>query len=159
MIAPTVPSSLPGRQPMTTASIVRTRLIFTIPLRSPGRYGRGELLGDHALLVVQPVLRALGGALDRRQLEPGDALEHRAALLVGALHQHLVLDGQHVEGDEARRRLLGQPRDPRRRRMDALAERAERRRDELAVDDVAPGGEAHLGEVARQVGLPLRDWM
>jgi hypothetical protein len=30
---------LPGRQPTTTASIVRTRLIFTMPTRSPGRYG------------------------------------------------------------------------------------------------------------------------
>ena len=37
MNEPTVPSSLPGRQPMTTASIVRTRLIFIIPTRSPGR--------------------------------------------------------------------------------------------------------------------------
>ena len=34
-----MPSSLPGRQPRTTASIVRTRLIFVIPTRSPGRYG------------------------------------------------------------------------------------------------------------------------
>ena len=38
MIAPTVFSALPGRQPMTTASIVRTRLTLTIPRRSPGRY-------------------------------------------------------------------------------------------------------------------------
>ena len=37
MSEPSVPSSLPGRQPMTTASIVRTRLIFTIPTRSPGQ--------------------------------------------------------------------------------------------------------------------------
>ena len=44
MIAPTVPSFLPGRQPITTASIVRTRLIFTIPLRSPGRYGAASSL-------------------------------------------------------------------------------------------------------------------
>ena len=29
--------SLPGRQPTTTASIVRTRLTLTMPLRSPGR--------------------------------------------------------------------------------------------------------------------------
>ena len=36
MSAPTVPSALPGRQPRTTASIVRTRLIFTMPTRSPG---------------------------------------------------------------------------------------------------------------------------
>ena len=44
MIAPTVSSSLPGRQPMTTASIVRTRLTFTMPLRSPGRYGQASSL-------------------------------------------------------------------------------------------------------------------
>ena len=37
MNEPTVPSSLPGRQPMTTASIVRTRLILDMPTRSPGR--------------------------------------------------------------------------------------------------------------------------
>src|SRR3954453_16523316 len=37
MSEPTVPSSLPGRQPMTTASIVRTRLILLMPTRSPGR--------------------------------------------------------------------------------------------------------------------------
>ncbi len=34
---PSVPSSFPGRQPTTTESIVRTRLTFTIPVRSPGR--------------------------------------------------------------------------------------------------------------------------
>ena len=37
MSAPTVRSALPGRQPMTTASIVRTRLILIMPVRSPGR--------------------------------------------------------------------------------------------------------------------------
>ena len=44
MSAPTVPSSLPGRQPTTTASIVRTRLILTMPVRSPGRYGASASL-------------------------------------------------------------------------------------------------------------------
>ncbi len=44
MIAPTVPSSLPGRQPITTASIVRTRLTLTMPLRAPGRYGHASSL-------------------------------------------------------------------------------------------------------------------
>src|SRR5438046_10628582 len=39
MSAPTVSGSLPGRQPATTASIVRTRLTLTMPLRSPGLYG------------------------------------------------------------------------------------------------------------------------
>ncbi len=34
-----MPSSFPGRQPTTTQSAVRTRFTFTIPLRSPGRYG------------------------------------------------------------------------------------------------------------------------
>src|SRR5215207_6676778 len=33
---PRVPSSLPKRKAATTASAVRTRLIFTIPVRSPG---------------------------------------------------------------------------------------------------------------------------
>ena len=46
---PTVPSSLPKRKAATTASAVRTRLIFTIPVRSPGRYGASRLLRDHAL--------------------------------------------------------------------------------------------------------------
>ena len=44
MIAPTVRSALPGRQPITTQSIVRTRLTFTIAVRSPGRYGHAASL-------------------------------------------------------------------------------------------------------------------
>ena len=38
------PSALPNRKAATTASSVRTRLIFTIPLRSPGRYGASASL-------------------------------------------------------------------------------------------------------------------
>ena len=34
---PTVPGSLPKRKAATTQSAVRIRLIFTMPLRSPGR--------------------------------------------------------------------------------------------------------------------------
>jgi hypothetical protein len=52
MSAPTVFSALPGRQPRTTASIVRHGLIFTMPTRPP-RYTGGRLLGDHALGVAQ----------------------------------------------------------------------------------------------------------
>ena len=37
MSEPTVPSVVPGRQPMTTQSSVRTRLILVMPWRSPGR--------------------------------------------------------------------------------------------------------------------------
>ena len=103
--------------------------------------------------------RLAGGADHRRQVDRAvDArLERRAALVVGQLQQHLVVARQQVEGDEARRRLLGQPLDPRRGRVDALAEQVElltaalAEDDDLAVEHVAPGGEAQLGEVARQV--------
>ena len=36
MSEPTVFSSLPKRNAITTVSAVRTRLIFSIPVRSPG---------------------------------------------------------------------------------------------------------------------------
>ena len=65
MSEPTVPSSLPGRQPMTTASIVRTRLIFDHPDALARAVGRVRLLGDHALGALQPRLR-LVGVLGRR---------------------------------------------------------------------------------------------
>jgi hypothetical protein len=44
MSEPTVPSSLPKRNACTTTSAVRTRLIFTIPVRSPGLYGASQRL-------------------------------------------------------------------------------------------------------------------
>ena len=42
MSEPTVPSSLPKRKAATTTSAVRTRLILTIPVRSPGPVGRAR---------------------------------------------------------------------------------------------------------------------
>lgn len=119
-------------------------------LARAGQVRARKLLGDHALLVAKPVLR-LGGAVDDgRQLDPPDRLQRGLALLIGAAHQDLVADREHVEGDESRRRLRRQALDPRRGGMDAIAQRAERRGHELAVDDVAPRREGHLGEVARQ---------
>ena len=56
------PRPCPGRQPSTTASIVRTRLILTMPTRSPGLYGGVGLLGDHALGGLQPALGLRGRA-------------------------------------------------------------------------------------------------
>ena len=96
-----VPGSLPGRHPITTASIVRTRLIFTIPMRSPGAVGGIELLGHHALGAVQPRLRLRRpqdhrGQLDRRRDE---RLQRCAPLRVRQLEQDVVLAREQVEGD------------------------------------------------------------
>ena len=148
MSAPTVRSALPGRQPRTTASTVRTRLTLIMPVRSPGQVGRRGLLGDDALGLVQPVLGVGRGAYDVGQCDGSldVRLERGAALVVGALEQDLVVEGQQVEGVIGRRRLLGQARDARRRRVDALAERVERGGDDLAVEDVAPGGKTSSGK-------------
>src|SRR4051812_23648493 len=106
MIAPTVLSALPGRQPTTTASIVRMRLIFTMPTRYAGTVGPRGLLRDHALLVQQPVAGAGGRVGDGRQLDGAglaeardQGLERRAAFGVGQLEQHLVLAREEVERD------------------------------------------------------------
>ena len=151
-----MPSSLPGRQPMTTASIVRTRLIFTIPVRSPGRYGASSCLATTPSAPCEPLLRAVGVEGDRREVDRlvHQLLEPRAALVLGQLEQHLVAVGEQVEGDEARRGLLGQHVDARLGGVDALAERVEVlpallvEQHDLAVEHVAAGGELQLGEVA-----------
>jgi hypothetical protein len=70
---------------------------------------------------------------------------------------------EHVEGDEARRRLLGEHVDARLGGVDALAEQVEVRLavlaedDDLAVEDAAALGQAHeLREVAREVAAVAR---
>jgi len=64
---------------------------------------------------------------------------------------------EQVEGDVGRRRLGSEPLDARRRRVDALLQRAEVFRfvaiaadHDLAVEHVAARGKRELGEVARQ---------
>ena len=101
---------------------------------------------------MQPVLGVGGRAHDvgQRDGRLDVRLERGAALVVGALEQDLVVERQDVEGVIGRRRLLGQARDARRRRVDALAERVEGGGDDLAVEDIAPGREDQLGEVAAQ---------
>jgi hypothetical protein len=117
-----------------------------------GEVRRGGLLGDDALGLVQPVLGVCGLAhhVGEHHRRGDDLLQRRAALVVGALHQDLVVERQQVEGVVGRRRLLGQARDARGRRVDALAERVEGGGDDLAVEHVAAGRELQLGEVAAQ---------
>ena len=114
--------------------------------------GGAGLLGDHALLLVQPALGLGGAADDRGQLEALERLERGAALEVGQLEQHVVVAGEQVEGDQARGRLGRESVDARLRRVDALAEGVEGGRDDLAVEHVAAGRQRrrHLGEVAGQ---------
>jgi hypothetical protein len=79
------------------------------------------------------------------------------------LHQRLVADREQVEGDEGRRRLLGEQPDARLRRVDALQQRLEVQPvalgdDDLAVDHAALGQRRldrldHLGEVAGERAL------
>ncbi len=74
----------------------------------------------------------------------------------GRLQQRAAVDRQQVEGGEAGGDLLGQQRDPRRRRVEPLLQQAEvlvaavARDHDLAVGDVAAGREDDLGEVAPQ---------
>src|SRR5215212_2763656 len=102
MRAPSVPSSLPGRQPRTTASIVRTRLILTIPTRSPGRYGASSCFA------MTPSSPCSLGTVERRRREVDrpldEVLQPRPPVALGQLEQELVVDRQDVEGDEACRR-------------------------------------------------------
>jgi hypothetical protein len=137
-----------------------------------GAVGEVGGLGDDAvqpgaLELLEPALRGLRVLGDRRDvhrlgdgddlLQPGPPLRERG------LQQRLVADREQVEGDEGRRRLLGQQVDPRLRRVDALQQRLEVQPvavgdDDLAVDH-APRGQRrlhrldHLGEVAGQRAL------
>jgi len=113
---------------------------------------------------VQPRLGLCGVGDARRQVDRGgvgdvlgdEALQARAPLTLGQDEQNLVVDAEQVEGDEAARRALGQHRDTAGGRVDALAQQVELlaaalvEDDDLAVQDVAPGRERQLGEVARQ---------
>ena len=114
-------------------------------------------LGDHALGALQPrlrLVRVLGGGREVDGLL--DQLpEPVAALGLRQLEQHLVVEREQVEGDEARRRLLGEHADARLGGVDPLAERVEVlaalvvEQHDLAVEHVAALGERQLGEVAR----------
>src|SRR6185312_9883937 len=140
----------------------------TLDLHHPrplaGAVGGGELLGDDALGAVQPGLGLLalartGGQVDRLLHE---VLEDGAPLLVRDLEQGVVVAREHVERDEARGGLAGQALDARAGGMDALAQGFEvldaafPEHDDLAVEDVAPGREVELGEVAAQVAAVAR---
>ena len=161
-----MPSSLPGRQPTTTVSIVRTRLTFTIPLRSPGPVGRVELLGDHALGALQP---RLGLGAVRRPGREVERLAHQllqplAARVEGLVEQRLAVvrpagrrrrtapaSPPRACGSATRRGgcAAGAPRTPacRPRRRSPARRRARSRR----AGTRAPGSSGSSG-------LPLRDW-
>ena len=158
MSEPTVPSSLPG-PPALDDGVDRPHALDLDHAGALARpVGRVELLGDDALGALQPLLRAAGLEHDRREVDRGadPLLEPRAALVLGQLEQALVALGQQVEGDEARRRLLGEHADPRLGGVDALAERVEVlpsllvEQHDLAVEHVAAVRELELGEVARE---------
>ncbi len=104
MSAPSVPSALPGRQPETTQSIVRTRLTFAMPLRSPGRYAAARSLAMTPSVLCSQGSASCGAEHHRRELHGVPAtsvLEGGAALEVGPVEQDLVVAGEQVEGDEA----------------------------------------------------------
>ena len=64
-----MPSSLPKRNAATTASAVRTRLIFTMPVALAGPVGRVALLGHHALdSAGEPLARGVAVGCHRREL-------------------------------------------------------------------------------------------
>ncbi len=123
-----------------------------------GAVGRIPFLGDHALGLVQPALGVGSLADHRRELDGrrDQRLQRGAALPVGQVGEKLVALLEEVERDEHRGRLLAQPSDPRRGRMDSLADQVELlvsggpAHEQLAVEDVASGREADLGEVARE---------
>ena len=123
-----------------------------------GLVGRVLALGDHALGALQPRLGLVGGLGARREVQRrGDhRLEAVAALGLRQLQQRLVAVRQQVEGDEARRRLLGEHVDARLGGVDALAERVEVlpavgvEEDDLPVEHVAALREGQFREIAAQ---------
>ena len=155
---PTVPSSLPGRQPMTTASIVRTRLILDMPTRLPGSYLASWRLAITPSRSSSHGSASAGSSVLSTELErigdEGD--EAVAALPLGEREQRFVVEREQVEGDERRRRLLGEHVDARLGRVDPLAERVEVlapfgvEEHDLPVEDVPPLREGQLGEVPAQ---------
>src|SRR5205085_12072952 len=90
------------------------------------------------------------------------SLERRAALAEAAGEQQLAVACEQIEGDINGRRLGGQARDARSRRMDSLTQRIEvlapvgAAHDDLTVEHVAARREAQLGEVAAERFAPAR---
>jgi hypothetical protein len=103
------------------------------------------------------------------ELRGGELLQQRPALAQRPLDQRLAARiGEQIERDHQRRRLLRQPLDPARRRMDALEQGVERERPAVRHDDLAVehealgaqrlGGGDDLGEIAgeRLAGFRLQ---
>ena len=156
---PTVPSALPGRQPTTTASIVRTRLILDMPTRLPGSYAASWRLA------ITPSRSSSHGSASAGSSVVGvswtgsaTTASRRSAALASAAatSNDSSSNASRSKRDEDGRRLLGEHVDARLGRVDALAERVEVlaalgvEEDDLAVEDVAPGGKEELREVAAQ---------
>ncbi len=68
-----MPSSLPGRQPITTQSIVRSRLTFAIPRRLPGTYGASSCFAITPSMLPQPLLRLAGSVVSGVSSSPARA--------------------------------------------------------------------------------------
>ena len=158
MSEPTVPSSLPGRQPTTTASIVRTRLILDMPTRSPGLYGASWRLAITPSAPCSHGWASSGDSVHGVRSSGAAIIASRRSRRsdCGSVEQRLVAVREQVEGDEARRRLLGEHVDARLGGVDALAERVEVlpavgvEEDDLPVEHVAALGEGQFREVAAQ---------
>ena len=150
------------RNAATTASMVRTRFTFTIPVRSPGRYGAPASLATTPSEIPRSHSRARSASASTGVRRTGSSTRAASAraLLVGQGEERLVLVGQQVEGHERGRRLLAQASHAGGGRVDALPEEVELLHavdldDDLAVDHEAGVGEGQhvlddLGEVAVQ---------
>ena len=159
------PPPCPGRQPTITESIVRTRFTFTIPVRSPGRYGASSSLAitpsapcSHWLR--RPRGRGSAGEVERLSRQLLEPLAPRGERLV---EQHLAVLLEQVEGHEPRRRRLGQPAHPRLRPggCAAGARRSPacrpRRGSPARRRARTPRRERQLREIAAQ-RAPVADW-
>src|SRR3979411_2118971 len=105
---PTVSASLPGRQPITTASIVRTRLIFTMPVRSPGRYGARTSLATTPSPLRRHGAASAGSRVRGRHavFPPHQLFEPGSPSLKRSGQPRVLLAREQVEGDIAGGSLL-----------------------------------------------------
>ena len=157
MSEPTVPSVVPGRQPMTTQSSVRTRLILVMPWRSPGRYGASRRLAMTPSAVASHSRARPGSRLVSTGSWPPASSRSRARRSAnGASSSDVSSRASRSKGAKA----AGISRARRSTREAAGWRRCWRSPNssppavagdhDLAVEHVAPGRERELGEVALQ---------
>ena len=154
-----MPSSLPGRQPITTQSIVRSRFTFAIPLRLPGMYGASSCFAITPSMLPSHFSACAGSALSGVSSNPAVsaiASSRRRRSHQRRFQQRFVALGQEVEDDVAGGDLLREQFDPRLRRVDPALQGVEFEvavgvaDHQLAVQHPAPRPEAELREVAAQ---------